>query len=528
MSGPRAWWREVDPDLFRFTTTDLRMLHVALMAAFADAAVLAPALNLDQVHVALGQVGWTEALPDDVVASALASLAGWGLLEATQDHTAHYATPEEFERKNLQWSLTRRGEASVRGLLHALDALRAGAGLQVAVLVAIGDGLAELAGLLTTPSTSEVDARIHIRLAEVEGHLASLVANVRQFNGHLQRLVREDATTDEVFVEVKRRTVAYLEEYVEGVERPQRRVAAGIEQVVAAGTGQLFARALRGANLAPSADDDPRQAWLAERERRWAALRAWFAPEDSGEPRIAGLLGVARMAIVQLLRVLERRWDNRRRSASIAMDFRRLAGWFAAAPGTTEAHQLFAAAFGMWPARHAHLPPPDGEARGRTTSWASADPVDVAPALRTSGSLATRGPARPVPDPGALRARRHQEQLATLAAAEELRAHLLTTAPVRLSSFTGLSPAAFHELLALLGAGLTAPLGTDGSRRALSDDGRTEIVLTDPGDGRQARVESSDGVLSGPDLLVCFTADRSARADGAPASPPRVLESTHG
>ena len=38
-----------------------------------------------------------------------------------------------------------------------------------------------------------------------------------------------------------------------------------------------------------------------------------------------GLVDVARTAIVELLRVLERRWDNRRRSASIAHDFRSLA-----------------------------------------------------------------------------------------------------------------------------------------------------------------------------------------------------------
>jgi hypothetical protein len=104
----------------------------------------------------------------------------------------------------------------------------------------------------------------------------------------------------------------------------------------------LFDRALAGANLAPMAGDDPARAWVAERARRWAALGAWFAPADGSEPRIAGLLVVARTAIVELLRVRERRWDSRRRSASIAHDFRRLADWFAAAPGEEEAHRQLA------------------------------------------------------------------------------------------------------------------------------------------------------------------------------------------
>lgn len=40
-------------ELFRFTTTELRELHVAVMAAFEQSAVLAPALNLEGVRAAL-------------------------------------------------------------------------------------------------------------------------------------------------------------------------------------------------------------------------------------------------------------------------------------------------------------------------------------------------------------------------------------------------------------------------------------------------------------------------------------------
>ncbi len=399
-------WRAVDPDLFRFTTTDLAAVHVAVMAAFQHAAVLAPALNLDQVRVALHATGWDEPTDDDVLQRALASLTGWRLLEATQDHSARYATPEEFERKNLQWSLTAKGEAAISGVLHAVESLRHAVGLQTAVLDAIGDGLLELADLLTRPRSAGDDARAHLQLSQVERHHTALVTSVRQFNGHLQRLLREDGTDDDVFADVKRRTVTYLEEYVEGVERPQRRLVSAIGRVEAHGLATVFDRALTGANLAPVAGGDPGPAWLADRERRWAALRAWFAPEDASPPLVAGLLDVARTAIVELLRVLERRWDSRRRSASVAHDFRALARWFAAAPGEEEAHRLFAAAFGLWSARHAHLRALDGEARAGSVSWAASEPVEVAPALRTSGSLTVRGLPRPVADPSLVRAAR--------------------------------------------------------------------------------------------------------------------------
>ncbi|MGH9263578.1 MAG: TIGR02677 family protein [Acidimicrobiales bacterium] len=501
----RRAWRAIDADLFRFTTTDLRDLHVALMTAFEDAAVLAPALNLEQVRAALSSTGWDEPVTDDVLQRALQALVDWRLLESTQDHGAHYATPEEFERKNLQWSLTDRGEAAIGGLLHALDALRHAVGLQPAVLDAIGDGLNDLAELLRSTEPG-ADARVHIRLAEVEGHMASLVASVRQFNSHLQQLVREDATDDDVFVDVKRRTVSYLEEYVDGVERPQRRVATAIERLAAgAGIATVFARALAGANLAPVAGDDPAPAWLAERARRWAALQAWFAPTDGSSPRIAGLLDIARTAIVELLRILERRWDSRRRAASVAEDYRRLAALFVASPGEAEAHRLFGAAFGLWPARHAHLSPADGDARAPSTPWAEADGVEVAPALRTTGTLVNSGRLRPVADPARWRAQRQLAQAEALAAEDTVRGSLVTGGAVRLSAFGRLPAEAFAELLSLLSAALDAPIGSDGARRALSVDGRVEVVLSDPGDHRHAVLHTPAGTLRGPDLLVSIT-----------------------
>lgn len=501
MAPPRPW-RSIDPDLFRFTTTDLHALHVGIMTAFEESAVLAPALNVDQVRAALSRAGWDEPTDDDALQRALAALTGWRLLEATQDHGARFATPEEFERKNLQWALTPKGEAAVAGVLRAVDALRHAVGLQTAVLDAIGDGLGMLAELMVQPRAQDVDARIHLQLSQVEQSLESLVVSVRQFNGHLQRLLREEGTDDDVFADVKRRTVTYLEEYVHGVERPHRRLATGIARLETAGMAMVFDRALAGANLAPLAGDDPGPAWLAERYRRWRALRAWFAPQDTAVPLIAGLLETARTAIIELLRVLERRWDSRRRSSSIGHDFRRLAGWFAAAPGEEEAHRLFAAAFGLWPARHAHLRSIDGQERAISATWTSTEPVEVAPALRTTGTLTNRGHPRAVGDPRLVRAARQRAQAEQLASHEALRAAIATPGVVPLSRFGRLDPLAFAELLELLAAGLQAPIGVDGARRALSADGRVEVVLRAPVDGRMATLSTDHGVLRGPDLLV--------------------------
>ena len=166
----------------------------------------------------------------------------------------------------------------------------------------------------------------------------------------------------------------------------------------------------------------------------------------------------ARTAIIELLRVLERRWDQRRRAASVAHDLRRLAGWFADCADDDEAHRLFGVAFGLWPARHAHLSSVDGEARDVRRSWSETTPVEVAPSLRTSGSLSNRGRVRPIADPSALRAARQREQAESLMAHRAIRAALATDGAVRLSHFDRLPARVFSELLDLLAVGLDAEI----------------------------------------------------------------------
>ena len=125
----------------------------------------------------------------------------------------------------------------------------------------------------------ETNARIHIALAQVEQRLASLVTSVRQFNGHLQRLLREDGTDDIVFADVKRRTVSYLEEYVEGVERPHRRLV----RHRAESSPSVWRRSSTGPCPAPtwlpSPAMTPDQRGWPSGQRHWQALRAWFSPE---------------------------------------------------------------------------------------------------------------------------------------------------------------------------------------------------------------------------------------------------------
>lgn len=503
--------RRLPPEMFRFTTGERADLYGAILSAFGAANErLETALVLDDIRGRLRTAGRLDALSDEDLHGALKALRDWGLLDVVQNHAENYRTAEEYERRNLQYSLTRRGEAALAGVRHALDVLTSTGALQTAVLEAITDRLDELYVLLGEPAS--VDRRIFSTLQELEGHLEALLDNTKAFNGELQRLLRAEGADLDVFREVKAATVAYLQEFLVNLEQRGHGVASAVARVEERGVAVLQERALRGAELPPVAGEDAGSVWLERRRARWAGLRAWFLPEDGGRPRVDQLHDVARRAIVALLQVLDRITESRRRSSSAAQDFRELARWFAAAPGDEDLHRLWTLAFGLGPARHAHLSHPDPEPVPSSWSWAQAPPVEVSALLRTSGRTERFTRTGKVRDVAAVKAERAGRARRERAELQRAWGALRTDGPVRLSDFAELDDAAFERLLDLLGRALSARPDTSGARRAGTADGQVEITLTGGGDGRTARLRTSKGVLTGPDYVVNITAAGVARS----------------
>ncbi|MFF7361983.1 TIGR02677 family protein [Streptomyces sp. NPDC008125] len=506
--------------MFRFTTGERAGLYGAVLDAFGAAGEhLETALGLDGVRERLRTAGWLGALEDEELHEALKGLVHWELLDVVHNHAENYRTAEEYERRNLQFSLTRRGEAALAGVRHALEVLASTGALQTAVLEAISDRLDELCLLSGEPASA--DRRIFTTLRELEGHLEALVENTKAFNGELQRLLRADSADPETFREVKAATVAYLQEFLVNLDRRGGAVAEAVARVEERGVFVMRERALRGAELPPAAGGDPAAGWLESRRARWAGLRAWFLPDDGSRPRIEQLHDIARRAIVSLLQVLERINESRRRSSSAVQDFRELARWFAAAPGEEDMHRLWSVAFGLGAARHAHLAHPDPELISSTVSWSQAPPVEVSALLRSSGRterFTRTARVRDVAAVKAARSRRARTEREELALA--LRG-LATHGPVRLSSFGTLDPLVFERLLDLLGRALSARPDSTGKRTAITGDGQVEIALVLPADGRTAVLRTRQGALAGPDCLVHITLPGGARMIPGPGESAR-------
>jgi uncharacterized protein (TIGR02677 family) len=489
----------VPPEMFRFTDGDRAGLYVSMLHAFGEANErLETALGIDDVRTRLRSVGWPGALDDDDLVGALRQLRQWNLVDVIQNHSEDYRSASEYERRNLQYSLTRQGEAAFAGVQHAMTVLAASGALQTAVLDAIGDRLGDLVHELETGS----DRRIFSTLSELEGHLEALRANTKQFNGELQRLLRADGADLATFHEVKASTVTYLQEFLTNLDHRAHAIATRIGQVEEHGVGLMLARALLGADLPQLPGTDPGLAWLEHRRARWEGLRAWFRPADDGVPRVEQLHLVARRAIITLLQVLDRITESRNRTSSAAADFRELARWFTLAPAQDDLHRLWSAAFGLSPARHAHLSHPDPDLVSSSASWHEAPPVEISPLLRSAGRterFSRTGRVRDVAAVKAARAQRARAERAELEAAWDM---LSTSGHVRLSSFGSLDHALFERLLELLGQAMASSPDRSGARRGSTADGRVQIILSPPPDGSVAELKTPRGVFRGPDYSV--------------------------
>lgn len=498
----------VPPEMFRFTSGDRAGLYVSVLHAFAEANErLETALGIDDVRARLRSVGWLDALSDEDLAAALDQLRAWRLVDVIQNHSENYRTAAEYERRNLQYSLTRHGEAAFAGVVHAMGMLASTGALQTAVLDAIADRLGDLVRELD----GGTDRRVFTALTELEGHLAALRANTKQFNGELQRLLRADGVDLATFHEVKAATVAYLQEFLTNLEHRAHAIATRIEQVEQRGVTLLHQRALAGADLPALPGADPGPEWLAHRRARWDGLRAWFLPSDAAPPRVEQLHLVARRAIITLLQVLERITESRRRASSAVADFRELARWFSVVPAQDDLHRLWSTMFGLSPSRHAHLAHPDPELVAPSSSWRDAPPVAVSPLLRSSGRTERFSRTGRVRDVAAIKAARATRALAERAELEAAWHMLDTGGPVRLSAFGRLDHDVFERLLDLVGRALGAGPDASGTRRAATSDGRVEIVLRPLPDGGIATLRTPRGEFRGPDYGIEIRSVASGR-----------------
>jgi uncharacterized protein (TIGR02677 family) len=429
-------------DLFRYLTADESTDYLAVMGLFVG--TLLTDLSATEVTAQLADRG--RVLERDVAEARCRQLVEWGnLVPSIRD--ARVSSVAEYIRSRSRYQISKLG-----GRVHrdAVEILQATDGAREVARELLGQIVQSLDRIILQLARADIDAdALAGEVTTVFGNQRVFTDSVRDFYAYLAGILTRYDLGGEEYAQFKELLLVYIDLITADVNRHAPAVAGRVRQVITRLDVLLPTLASLPGLVLP--DGTPIERARGRTRADWAELASWYDAEQ-GRSGPEQLRAAAAQALSQLITNAKRLLDSSGTGFSRRADFLRLARWFHAT-ADDDAHRLYAAAFGAYPARHLLFGPDEPDPRiGPTTSWWNADPVQVPVSLRERGDRALRGKTSRVPDPAVDRrrliaeARREAEQ--RRAAASEL---AITGA---LHGAT-VSPAARDLLLGLLGDLLT-------------------------------------------------------------------------
>jgi uncharacterized protein (TIGR02677 family) len=465
-------------DLFRYLTAEESADYLAIMDMFS--ATLLTDLSAGEVTGQLAERGVD--LSRDTAEARCRQLAAWGnLVPSIRD--ARVATVAEYIRSRSRYQVSKLGGRVHRQaveILHASDGAREVARELLGQIVQSLDRILALLGQAGDALDAEVLAG---EVTTVFSNQRLFTDSVRDFYAYLAGILSRYDLGGEEYAQFKELLLVYIDLITADVNRHAPAVAHRAARVLAQADRVLHALTTLPGLTSP----DGTQVERAQGRTRtdWEELTAWYdASHGASGPE--QLRGAAGQALGQLITNAKRLLDSSGTGFSRRADFLRLARWFATADDE-QAHRLYDAAFGAYPARHLLFGPDEPDPRiGPTTSWWHAEPVPVPVSLRERGDRTMRGRTSRVPDPTADRLRLTAEAERE---AEQRQAAAAELALAGALHGTTISPAARDLLLDLVGALLA----------------QQADQVTDHDAGLRLRaVPGRDTVVSSPDGTTTF------------------------
>lgn len=457
--------------LFRYVTADLATEYLAVMDLFTDS--LLADLSASDIHERLARAGLT-LTPEDVEARCDQLLAWGNLVKSVRD--TRVTTIAAYLRSRARYQPSKLG-----GMVHrqVRDLMAEANGVREVARELLGGMSDTLAAIVRAAQAR--DARDDQLAADVSTLFAShqlFADSVSEFYGYLPTVLTRYDLAGEDYATFKTLLVDYVHLVSADVSRHAPTIARLLSDL-----DEHLEYVLT--TLAPTAALQNVDGSAAKRSpgrvrTDWDALNAYYRAQD-GRSKPDELRKATELALNQLLANAKRMLAAAGTGVSRHADLLRLARWFAIA-GDGDAHAIFDAVFGMYPARHVSSGPEEGDTGSAGTSWWVSDPVDVPVSLRERGDRTARGRSSPVPDPG-LEAVRLQMDADQEAADRAAASGELTSA----GDLDGarLSPAARDILLELLASALAVG--------AMPDLDGDVIVTTDPDLGVDLHVRATPG-----------------------------------
>jgi uncharacterized protein (TIGR02677 family) len=371
----------------RYATGPEQGDYIAIMRTFSGAiSGLLSDQSAAEVAARLAEQGLD--LDLDTVDARLSYLVEHGNL-ARSPREAEARSIREYLQTRARYQLTQRGELVHRQVEELLGSAETAREVSSEMLAGILDGLLGLAryddATLAVADPDEVARDIGTIFAQFE----RLVESTRDFYIYLaQVLARYDLDRSE-FQAFKTALLDYLQRFVDEISRHMPQVSEALI-TVASRVDALCGRANSGQRLLGVDGQVARRARGLD-PADWDGLRAWFIGEGGRSSDAVEVRHLATDAMRALLVNLRRIAASSEREQSRYSDLLKLARWFHTSDDHT-GHALWAAAFGLYSARHlAFVADDDADPVPGTASWWRSPVADVPVMLRQQGERKLSG-----------------------------------------------------------------------------------------------------------------------------------------
>lgn len=407
--------------LFNFTRRDDHVAYLWVLRAMDRLrAVHRVQVGADELGVVLAELAEAH---DEVPAAAEAAVLRDRLDALHQDGVVH-----RFDDASRAGSLVRyRNRQSVYQFSElgywaytAVEGLLA-ARIEDANLsrLVFSDILDDLKALADANRAGRSD-QVYRRLSRLDSVMEDVGRRSAHFHVTLGEIMRSTDASPDMFLRHKNALLAHMSDFMAELDRYLPRLHRAVHEVEVTGLATLLVRAAESDERVFMTDGDR----MAEWERRWSVLRAWFAPEGDEQSRAAELRTATRNAVSGVIALLRQITEAQRGGVNRSSQLRHLAEWVFNTPDEEAAHALMGAAFNLRSARHLGGAHDDGEQISSQATWWEAPGIEVSIPLFRSGKAPTTGLPQPVHgNPGAraeLRRRQAEDRAADRAAADHL------------------------------------------------------------------------------------------------------------
>jgi uncharacterized protein (TIGR02677 family) len=403
--------------LFNFTRRDDHVAYLWVLRALDRLrAVHQVQAHPDEVAAALAELA---AVHDEVpqvdggLREKLDALAEDGVVHRLED-ASRAGSLARYRNRQSVYQFSELGYRAFAAVEDVLSARIRDANLSRLVFSDILDDLRALAAA----ARAQDQEQVYRRLARLDTVLDDMSRRAAQFHLTLGEIIRVTDTSPDTFLRYKNALLTHMSEFMAELDRYLPRLAAAVADIEADAM-------LR---LAAEADERPfldRDELLDDWRRRWAALRAWFAPDDTAESRAEGLRTATRSAVSAVIALLRQVTEAQRGGVNRSSQLRHLAEWVFNTPDEGAAYALMSAAFNISSARHLGAAHDDAEQISSRSAWWDAPGVEISVTLFRRGKAPTPGVPQPARTNPAIKAELRRRQAAERQAGREAAQRLL-------------------------------------------------------------------------------------------------------